>query len=77
MTSNKIVEKISKRTSDEPYRKVLSFPEPGKVSSFKIKNYKVSVSIRLNSMRMHLICVFDTGPGPSLVRADVLDPTCL
>lgn len=39
------------------------------------KDYKVCLSIELISWRMRpSVCVFHTGTGPNLIRADVLDP---
>lgn len=70
-------EKINKRLWDL-YKNGLAFPEIDEVSLFKNKNYQVSVPIGLRSSRMSPIqCVFDTGTGTNLIRADVLDPIWL
>lgn len=52
--------------------------EKGAVLLSKNKNYQVSVCIGLESSQMRpILCVFDTGAGPSLIRTDVLDPSWL
>lgn len=67
--------KADKKTPDEPYKDVLAFPDTGKVSLFKKKGYHFSVSIDMNLSRMRpLLCLFDTGASPGLIRAEVLDP---
>lgn len=45
---------------------------------FENEHYQVSVSIGLNSFQFRSdVCVCNPGPGPSIVSADVLDPTWL
>lgn len=54
-------------------QEVLAIPKACKISVFESKNYKVSVSDVLNTLCMStIICFYDTGTGPSLMRADVL-----
>lgn len=79
MTANKTTEEIFKKPSDKPYKEILSFAKTGIIILlFKSKNYKVSVSIGLNSSRMYPnICVFDTFESANLVRANFLDATWL
>lgn len=74
------VDTATKKTSkkpDEPYKEMLEFPETGKVSLCQDTNYQVSVSIGPKSSRMRpIVCEFDTGTGPNLIRADILDNYC-
>lgn len=50
----------------------------GKISLFKSKNYKVTVSIEINSSDMRpIVRDFDTGAFPQLIRAEVLDQSWL
>lgn len=66
------------RKPDEPYQYIFALQETDESLLFKMKNYKVSVSIGLLLLHMRrFVCVFDTNRGPTFKRADVLDPTWL
>lgn len=68
MTGNKTTKEISKKPSSEPYQEILLFPETGKLSLFKSKNYRVLGLVGVHFILMHLaLCVFDFGVGPDLV----------
>lgn len=70
--------KTEKKNTDEPYQHILEFPETGEISLFKRRNYKVSVLVGIGSSRMNpVICVFDIGSGPNLIRDDGLDQRSL
>lgn len=78
MTVNETTEEISKKPWNELYQDFRSFSEAGEISLVKSKNRKVSVSIGIDSSRMHrVVCVIGTSAGANLVRADVLDPAWL
>lgn len=61
---------------DAPYKDILVSLETGDVSLFRNKNYDVSVPIGMTSPLVRpIICVFDTGVGPDLIEADLLNPS--
>lgn len=65
--------RTDKKTPDKSCKDVLAFPDTGEVSLFKNKNYQCSVSIGIHSSQMHLVvCVFNTGAGPNIIRVDAL-----
>lgn len=69
ISAKKIVKK-----PEEPYQEALTFPETGEISLFESNHCKVFVLIVLNYWRMRPItCVYETGAGLNLVRADILD----
>lgn len=70
--------KIIKKQQDEPYQKILAFSEMGELSLFENKNYKVSVSIRLNLSLMHLVVsFFDANAHRKCIQANVLSHSWL
>lgn len=63
---------------DEPYRDMSSLPEAGDVLLFKSKNNTASISVGLNSSRIHpIFYIFGTGAGPNLIGDYVLDQAWL
>lgn len=51
------------------------FPETSKVSLFKLKTKQISDLIEQSTLLTRLtLCVFDTGDGLNLIRADLSDP---
>lgn len=72
---NAPAKKIDKKTTDGPYKDVLAFQKTGEVLLFNYNNYQVSVYIEISSLQIRsTVSVFETGAGPSVIRADGLDP---
>lgn len=58
----------------EPCQEDLEFPATGKMLLSKSKNFKIAVFIGLLLSHLRpIVYVLDTGAGPNIIRADVLD----
>lgn len=62
------------RNLGEPSKDILVFPKKGKVSIFRNKNYKVSVSIVvIPSLMRQIDCVFGNGARLKFIKDNVLE----
>lgn len=69
---------FDKKKPDEPCKNVLVFSETDEVSLFKNTNYKVSVSVGLNSSQLRpIVFVLDTAESLRHIKADDLNPSWL
>lgn len=67
--TKKIIEK-----PEESYKKVPEFPDTGKISFLKTKDYMVAVSTKLKpSLIRCFTCMSETSLVPDLIQTDVLE----
>lgn len=70
--------RIKRGTSKKLYTKVCALDGTDKITLFNERNYKVAITIGLDSSRMCLVgCLLGTADGPNLLRKSMVIRDCM